>query len=195
MKALNKEERNSAIFRFSMWLLICVLIICIPVILSAYLPAEQQNIEAGENENLIEDANFEREYIAVRVQDIMDLMKRREVNDIDAESFNAELTNIFSDISEQTVKAVNWRGDMYRNIVAISEYLITANRIMSASNDIREKQVSDINKIILEFESCGEDLVDLSDEKRKKDIYDSLDEVQEQFQKSLKMLNNYKSGL
>jgi len=195
MKALNKEERNSAIFRFSMWLLICVLIICIPVILSAYLPAEQQNIEAGENENLIEDANFEREYIAVRVQDIMDLMKRREVNDIDAESFNAELTNIFSDISEQTVKAVNWRGDMYRNIVAISEYLITANRIMSASNDTREKQVSDINKIILEFESCGEDLVDLSDEKKKKDIYESLDEVQEQFQRSLKMLNNYKSGL
>ncbi|TFH33764.1 MAG: hypothetical protein E4G95_09260, partial [Bacteroidia bacterium] len=113
MKALNKEERNSAIFRFSMWLLICVLIICIPVILSAYLPAEQQNIEAGENENLIEDAKFEREYIAVRVQEIMDLMKRRAGNDIDADSFNAELTNIFSDVSEQTVEAVNWRGDMY----------------------------------------------------------------------------------
>ena len=195
MKSLNKQERNSTIFRFSLWLLICILIICIPIIISAFVSDEQKNIQAGENENLIEDVNFEREYIAVNIQKIMNLMTRKEANEIDSDSFNAELMNIFSDITKQTEEDLNWRGDMYRNIVTISEYLITANKIMSSSSENKDTQLSDLNKIILEFESCGEDIADLNDEKKKRDIYKGLDEVEEQFKKAIKMLNNYKSGI
>lgn len=195
MKALNKKERNSAILRFSLWLLICVIIICVPIIISGFVSAEQKNIEAGESENLIEDAIFEQEYIAVQIQEIIDLMESKESEELDAETFNAELMNILSDIQEKNAENLSWRGDMYRNIAAISEYLITASKIVSSSGDTKDKQLSDLNRIIIEFESCGEDLTDLNDERKKKDIYKGLDEVDEQFQKAIKMLYNYKSGI
>lgn len=195
MKALNKKERNSAILRFSLWLLICVIIICVPIIISGFVSAEQKNIEAGESENLIEDAIFEQEYIAVQIQEIIDLMESKEAEELGAETFNAELMNILSDIQEENAENLSWRGDMYRNIAAISEYLITASKIVSSSGDTKDKQLSDLNRIIIEFESCGEDLADLNDERKKKDIYKGLDEVDEQFQKAIKMLYNYKSGI
>ena len=195
MKALNKKERNSAILRFSLWLLICVIIICVPIIISGFVSTEQKNIEAGESENLIEDAIFEQEYIAVQIQEIIDLMESKEAEELGAETFNAELMNILSDIQEENAENLSWRGDMYRNIAAISEYLITASKIVSSSGDTKDKQLSDLNRIIIEFESCGEDLADLNDERKKKDIYKGLDEVDEQFQKAIKMLYNYKSGI
>ncbi len=195
MKALNKKERNSAILRFSLWLLICVIIICVPIIISGFVSAEQKNVEAGESENLIEDAIFEQEYIAVQIQEIIDLMESKESEELDAETFNAELMNILSDIQEKNAENLSWRGDMYRNIAAISEYLITASKIVSSSGDTKDKHLSDLNRIIIEFESCGEDIADLNDERKKKDIYKGLDEVDEQFQKAIKMLYNYKSGL
>lgn len=195
MKALNKKERNSAILRFSLWLLICVIIICVPIIISGFVSAEQKNIEAGESENLIEDAIFEQEYIAVQIQEIMNLMESKEAEELGAETFNAELMNILSDIQEENAENLSWRGDMYRNIAAISEYLITASKIVSSSGDTKDKQLSDLNRIIIEFESCGEDIADLNDERKKKDIYKGLDEVDEQFQKAIKMLYNYKSGI
>lgn len=195
MKALNKKERNSAILRFSLWLLICVIIICVPIIISGFVSAEQKNIEAGESENLIEDAIFEQEYIAVQIQEIIDLMESKEAEELGAETFNAELMNILSDIQEKNAENLSWRGDMYRNIAAISEYLITASKIVSSSGDTKDKHLSDLNRIIIEFESCGEDIADLNDERKKKDIYKGLDEVDEQFQKAIKMLYNYKSGI
>lgn len=195
MKALNKKERNSAILRFSLWLLICVIIICVPIIISGFVSAEQKNIEAGESENLIEDAIFEQEYIAVQIQEIMNLLASKESEELGAETFNAELMNILSDIQEKNAENLSWRGDMYRNIAAISEYLITASKIVSSSGDTKDKHLSDLNRIIIEFESCGEDIADLNDERKKKDIYKGLDEVDEQFQKAIKMLYNYKSGI
>jgi len=194
MKALNTKERNSAILRFSLWLLVCVLIISLPIIISSFISYEKQSISNKENENLIEDINFEKDYFAVQIQKIMDLMKSKESNGINSDTFNAELMNVISDIKKQTEQIKEWRGDLYRNTVSIAEYLITANKIMSSSADSKDKQVGDLNKIILEFESTGENLADLSSEK-KRDIYEAIDGVQEQFSKALKMLNNYKSTL
>jgi len=194
MKAINTKERNSTIIRFSLWLLLCVLVICLPIIISSFISSEKKNIQNKENENLIEDINFEREYFAVKIQGIIDLMKRKEANEINSDTFNAELMNLINDIKKQTEQVLEWRGDLYRNTVAISEYLITANKVMSSSADSKDKQVSDLNKIILEFESCGENLADLSSEK-KRDIYEAIDEVEEQYKRAVKMLNNYKSGL
>jgi hypothetical protein len=175
-------------------LLICVLVICLPIIISSFISSEKKNIQNKENENLIEDINFEREYFAVKIQGIIDLMKRKEANEINSDTFNAELMNLINDIKKQTEQVLEWRGDLYRNTVAIAEYLVTANKVMSSSADSKDKQVSDLNKVILEFESCGENLADLSSEK-KRDIYEAIDEVEEQYKRAVKMLNNYKSGL
>jgi len=84
---------------------------------------------------------------------------------------------------------------MYRNIAEISQNLISANKIMSSSGEGKDKQIAELNKVLLEFEACAEDLADLTDERKKKDIHKGLDEVEEALQKSIKMLRNYKSGL
>lgn len=195
MKALNKQERNSAILKFSLWLLVCVVIICGSIIISAFVSSEQKKLSAQENENLMEELNFEKEYIAVKIQEIMDLMDMRESDEINNDSFNAELKNILSDISDETEEDLSWRGDMYRNIISISDYMIVAGKIVSTSSDKTDKQLKEVNKIIIEMESCLEDLIDLSDQKKKKDIYAGLDEVEEQLLRALKMLKNYRGGV
>jgi hypothetical protein len=195
MKALNTKERNSAILRFSLWFFLCIIFICIPVIILPSVTGEQDTIKAGENEGLIEQINFEREFFAVEIQKIMDLMKSKESNEIDSDKFNAELLNIINEIKAQTETVSDWRGDMYRNIVSIADYLISANRIMSASANYRDKQISELNKVILEFEDCGESIADLNDEKKRKDLQRGLLDVETKFKRSVKMLNNYKSGI
>ena len=195
MKALNKSERNSAILRFSLWLSICVLIICLPIVIITLLKGEQQDLQARENKALVSEINFEREYFAVQIQKILDLMKSRQTNDINSETFNAQLLNIVSDIKKQTENELNWRGDMYRNVVVIAEYLIAANKLMTYSVENKDKQLNDLNKIIVEFENCGEGIADLNSEKKKRDIYQAINDVDRQFKKAFKMLDNFKAGL
>ena len=195
MKALNKQERNSAILKFSLLLLVCVVIICGSIIISAFVSSEQKKLGAQANENLMEELNFEKEYIAVKIQEVKDLMDEKMSNEIDADSFNAELKNILSDVSDEIEENLTWRGDMYRNIVTISDYMIVAGKIVSSSGDVKDKHLKDVNKIIIELESSREDLKDLNNEKKKKDIYKGLDEIEEQLQKVHKMLLNYRSGL
>ena len=195
MKALNAKERNSAILRFSLWLAICVIIISVPIILSAFLSDEQQNVLAGENENLIEEMNFEKEYFALKIQNVIDLMESKDANEITTDNFNAELLNIINEVKEQTKENREWRGDMYRNIMSVAEYLITASKIVSSSAENKEKKLSELNKVIVEFETCEEKLAILTDERRKRDIQEGLEEVDIQFKKAIKMLNNYKEGV
>jgi hypothetical protein len=202
MKALNKQERNSAILRFSLWLLICVLIICVPVMLTGLLRQEQHDVNTGEKEMLIKEVNFEKDYIATKVQEIKDLMDRKNANEMDADVFNAKLTNINSDITEHSTADTSWRGTMYRNIVIISEHLIEAKRIeiekgatQAKDMENKEQMIKDLDNIILELESCKENLADLNSQKKKKDISNGLDDVLQQLQRVLKLMNNYKSGL
>lgn len=195
MKALNNKERNSAILRFSLWLLICVLIISLPIVLISLLKGEQSDLKAKENEVLVTEINFEREYFAVQIQKILDLMKSRQTNEINSDTFNAELMNVVSDIKKQTENELNWRGDMYRNVVVIAEYLIAANKVMTYSGENKDKQLSDLNKIIIEFENCGEGIADLNSEKKKRDIYQAVNDVDRQFKKAFKMLNSFKASL
>lgn len=195
MKALNTKERSSAILRFSLWLAICVILISVPVILSSFLSDEQQQVLAGENENLIEEMNFEKEYFALKIQNVIDLMEKKNANEISTDNFNAELLNIINEVKEQTKENLAWRGDMYRNIMSVAEYLITASKIMSSSAENKEKKLSELNKIIVEFETCEEKLAILTDERRKRDIQEGLEEVDIQFKKTIKMLINYKEGV
>jgi hypothetical protein len=193
MKALNKKERNSAIIKFALWLLACVIIISVPVILTAFVKTEQKNVEAEDNKSLVEEINFEREYIAGQIQKIMGIMENRDSKKTDIDSFNAELISVISDIKKQVDTIQNWRGDMYRNVVAISEYLVAANKVMSSSSTNKEKLISDLDKIIVEFETCGDNITDLADQRKKRDLQSGLSEVDKQFKRAIKLLNNFKS--
>ncbi|MCE5347245.1 MAG: hypothetical protein LLG13_13295 [Bacteroidales bacterium] len=199
MEALNKKERNSAILRFSLWFLAGVIIICIPVILSSFLSDAEKNLSQAkwqdEYEKLAKEINFEKDTFALQVQTIMDLMKSKEASEIDDDAFNAKLMNLVSDIKKQTVIKTDWSGEMYRNTASIAEYLITANKIKRNADSNKDKQLGEMDNIILEFETCGDVIVDLCNEKNKKDFHQGINKVDKQFKKAIKMLNNYKSKL
>jgi hypothetical protein len=167
----------------------------VPVIISAFVSSEQRNVGAQDRESLIKDANFEQEFVSRKIQDVKILLESRKANEISSESFNAELKVILSDIAEQVDEDLTWRGEMYRNIAYTYDFLIDAGEIVSSSGDKSAKQVSDMNKIMIEIESCLEDLTDLTDERKKKDIYEGLNETEKQLKKIYKMLQNYKAGL
>ena len=195
MKALNTKERNLATLRFALWLFICVVIICVPVILTTYLSQEQRKISTIDNENMMDKIAFEKDFIAHKIQKVIDLTNKKKSGKLDADTYNAELTNIFSDINGQIKSDLTWRGDMYRNMVAIAQYLIVANKIVSKSGEDKAKQTSGLDQIILELEGCHDDIKDLTDEKKKKDIYKGVNDVEKQVQKILRMLDNYKASL
>lgn len=195
MKALNSKERNSAILRFSLWLLLCVVIICVPIIISAYVSSEKRNVESGETEDLLKEARFEKDYLSVQIEEIMGLLEQRDADELDAETFDAELVNILNGIQDSVATDISWRGDMYRNIAEISLNLIKANKIMSSSGEGKDMQIDKLNAVLLEFEACEEDMADLGDERKKKDIHKGIDEVEEALRKAIKMLRNYKDGL
>ncbi|MET7030323.1 hypothetical protein [Sediminicola luteus] len=154
-----------------------------------------QSIRDGNKEKLIADEDFERNYMAVKIQNIIDLMGKKDSANIDPDSFNAELTNIFTDINNQTEIDTTWRGDMYRNTVTISKFLISANKIVSSSGEDKEDMVSDLNDIIVEIEGSKDDLADLSNQKKRKDLQNGINSIKRQLQKSIKKLNNFKSGI
>jgi len=195
MKALNKQERTSAILKFALWLFICVLIICVPIIISAYMSAEQRSIEAEENKDLLEAATFQQEFISVKIQEVKELLDMKKGGEISNDAFNAALTNIISDLSHEVEEDLTWRGDLYRNIAYTYDFLIDAGKIISTSEDKSAKQINDVNQIMIELDSCLEDLTDLTSERKKKDIYEGLDEIEEQLKKVSKMLQNYKGSL
>jgi hypothetical protein len=195
MKALNQQERNSAILKFSLWLFICVVIICVPIIITGFVSKEQKTIDSGEKEVLVKEASYERTYIATKIQQITDLMARKDAKQIDGDIFNAELMNILSDITKRSEADTSWRGAMYGNIVNISKFLITANKIVSSSGDNKAKQSEDLDKIITELESCSADVSDLNNQKKKKDLAKGVDETDKQLKKIIKLMDNYKAGL
>ena len=84
---------------------------------------------------------------------------------------------------------------MYGNIVNISKFLITANKIVSSSGDNKAKQSEDLDKIITELESCSADVSDLNNQKKKKDLAKGVDETDKQLKKIIKLMDNYKAGL
>jgi len=201
MKALNNKERNSALLKFSLWLVICVLIVSAPIAFTAFVPGEQQSVKDKENEKLIKEINFEKEYFAVQIKNIMDLMNKTKANEISVDAFNAQLYNIIEDIKKQTEKELNWRGDMYRNVLAIAGYLVEANKSIDAAKEIFEggknekgKLKSNLNKVIVEFENCGDDISNMKS-KRRGDCKEAASAVDKEFKKALKLLKECSSEL
>lgn len=209
MKALNKQERNSAILKFSLWLLICVLIICVPILLTGFLPHEQQTVNTKEKEDLTKEVNFEKDYIATKIQEIKDLMDEKNANEVDADVFNAKLMSINTEISERSNADTSWRGAMYRNIADISEYIISANKIKAKEQESKEKeqekqvkqgenidsQVKELAAIITKLENCKVYLDDLNNQNKKKDLAKGVSETLYKVNEVLSMLKTYKEGL
>jgi hypothetical protein len=196
MKALNNKERNSAIFRFALWLFICVLIICVPVIFSSFLTGEKTKyINSKSQDDLTKlgrEARYEKDTLSVQIKTILELMKNSDSEKSKIETFNAELINIVKDIETQTASRNDWRGEMYKNISIISGYLIESNKILNEDRSSKDKQSDKLSDIIMEFETCGEEITNLCSEKNRRDFQSGIKRVDTHYKKAMKMLNSYK---
>jgi|WetSurMetagenome_2_1015567.scaffolds.fasta_scaffold00238_8 hypothetical protein len=192
MDALNKKERNSAILRFSLWFIICLLLVCIPIIFTTSLKGEQLSQREKENEMLIKEISFEKDYFATQIQKIMDLMKSKQDGNLDPETFNAGLYNIVSNIRTKTDSIPSWRGEMYKNVVTIAEYLIKANKVIDESSSGKARQADKINDVVVAFQNCQDQITDLCSESNKKDFHKGIKKVDIDFKRALKMLENMK---
>jgi len=199
MEALNKKERNSAILRFSMWLFVSVVIICLPVILSVTFSKEKNKLNKEEYKNelsrLTSEVNFVKDTFAVNLQKIEKLIKSSKEGNADIESFMASLININEDIRLQPEGKMDWRGEMNNNLKGISDYLKELYPSMKKGESNKADLQGDFGDIIVELESCTDQMNTLSSEMDKKVFHREIKKVNNQCKKALIMLKNLQSRI
>jgi hypothetical protein len=199
MEALNKKERNSAILRFSMWLFLSVVIICLPVLLSVSLSKGKNKINKEEYKSelsrLTSDVNFVKDTFAVNLQRIEKLIVSAKEDNTDIESFMASLTNIIEDIKLQPEGKMDWKGEMNNNLKGMSDYLKEAYPSMKKGESNKADLQGDFGDIIVELESCTDQMNTLSNEMDKKVFHREIKKVNNQCKKALIMLKNLQSRI
>ncbi|MGB8490642.1 MAG: hypothetical protein WCE64_06245, partial [Bacteroidales bacterium] len=142
MKALNTKERNTAILRFSLWVIVCVLIICIPVIFAVALPANKDKeklkvmqVELAKFQEEVAKLNreirFDKDTLALQIRSISNILDKINADLSNVDSYNIELINAVNNIEADTTGKAKWRSEMYKNISDISRRLTKANKIIN----------------------------------------------------------------
>jgi hypothetical protein len=162
MKALNTKERNSAILRFSLWMIICVVIVCIPVIFAILLPSfRNSNVNKGTQAELAElnrEVLFLKDTMALQIRDIADIQKKFDADKSKIATYNLELLNIAKKLEADTTGRSEWMVEIYNNISAISKNLIEANEIRGKASEVKTGNKDNVNNVIIEFQSIATDV-------------------------------------
>jgi hypothetical protein len=196
MKALNAKERNSAILRFSLWLLVCILVISVPLYFLVILPGEKRKIvnEACQEElsELKREVQYERDTLAVRIGKINQLINTKGADNSDIDAFNAELLTIVNAIEADTLKNTDWHKELYKDLSAISRNLIKSNKIIINSNNTNASQSDKLRDIQLEFQTIQETVTRLSKAKSKNSLQGGLVKVSQDLNKAIRKLDGLK---
>jgi hypothetical protein len=196
MKALNSKERNSAILRFSLWLIICVLIICIPVIFAVVLPSFRNNdVNKGDQAELAKlnrEVLFLKDTLALQIRDISNIQKKFDADKSKAATYNLELLNIANKLELDSAGRTKWMVEMYKNISAISKNLIEANEIRGKSEEGKSLNQDKLNAVIIEFQSIATDIKNQLNFKSAKTLHDALVRIDNQITKAMKKLEALK---
>jgi hypothetical protein len=199
MDALNKKERNSAILRFSMWLFISVVVICLPVLLSVTFSKGKNKLNEKEYKSelsrLTSEVNFVKDTFAVNLQRIEMLIKSSKEDNTDIVSFMASLTNIIEDIKLQPEGKTDWKGAMNNNLKEISDCLKETYPSMKKGESDKADLKGDFGDIIVELESCTDQMNTLSNEMDKKVFHREIKKVNNQCKKALIMIKNLQSRI
>jgi hypothetical protein len=192
MKALNTKERNSAILRFSLWLIICVLIICIPVIFAVVLPSvRNNNVNKGSQAELLKlnsEILFLKDTLALQIRDISDIQEKFDTDKSKVATYNLELLNIAKKLELDSAGRSKWMVEMYKNISAISKDLIEANEIRGKSDEGKSLNQDKLNAVIIEFQSIATDVKNQLNFKSAKTLHDALVRIDNQLTKAMKKL-------
>jgi hypothetical protein len=169
MKALNTKERNSAILRFSLWLMICVLIICIPVLFTVVFPAYRDNEKCKEImkelaksreevANLNREISFFKDAVAGQIREITIIETKFNTDKSKVNLCNQELLNIEGKLNSDTIGKAKWMVEMNKNLSAISSDFRSANDLISQSGKGGNVDIAKLNAVIKEFQKIADDI-------------------------------------
>jgi septal ring factor EnvC (AmiA/AmiB activator) len=199
MKALNTKERNSAILRFLLWLIVCVLIICIPVIFAVVLPAnkDKEKLKATQAElakcqeevtKLNREINFDRDTLALQIRTIRKILDKITADMSNVETYNIELSAIANNIEADTTGKARWRGEMYTNISEILRRISRANKIIVKDDAKYTIDKAKFDAIVIEFQSISEDVTKQLPFKSANTLHEAFVRIDKDFRKAMKQL-------
>jgi hypothetical protein len=203
MKALNTKERNSAILRFSLWLIVCVLIICIPVIFAVVFPAnkDKEELKATQAELakcqkevalLNREIRFDKDTLALQIRNISEILDKIKADMSNVDTYNMELLNVANNIEADTTGKAKWRGEMYKNISDIFKSLSKANKIIVRDDAKYSIDKSKFDAVVIEFQSISEDVTNQLPFKSAKTLHEAIVRIDKELKKAMKKLEALK---
>jgi hypothetical protein len=194
MKALNAQERNSAILRFVLWLLICVVIISIPVIFLVILPAERNKLVSAacqQEKSILENKiQYEKDTFAVRIGKLYRLIKDTDESEI--QSFNTELLIMASTFEADTLKKDDWQVKKARDIAEISRNLIRKEKLVIPKDDVVCIPKEKFNNIIVELQTISATAKKVGESKSQSSLKGGLTRLSQDLDKQIRILQSSK---
>jgi hypothetical protein len=203
MKALNTKERNSSILRFSLWLIICVLVICIPVLFLVVFPSNKDKEELkvtqaelvkyqDEVAKLNREMLFLKDTLAHQINDINNIQKKFEANKSKVATYNLELLDIANKLEADTAGKVKWRVEICKDISSISKDLIEANEIISKPDNGKPIDQDKLNAVVIEFQSISDDVTKQLPFKSANTLHEAFVRIDKDLKKAIRQLGALK---
>jgi hypothetical protein len=169
MKALNTNERNSAILRFSLWLVVCVLVISIPVILTLRTSAIKTKVELettqaeltrcrADIDKLNNELLYLEKNVAVQIREIVNIQTKFTSDNLKVDLCNQELLNIEGKLYADTTGRAKWMIEINKNLAAVSGDFRDANNLISQCAKGKNIDNAKLNAVINKFQSLTEDI-------------------------------------
>lgn len=196
MKALNAKERNSAIIRFSLWLFICVVLICSAITFVAILPTIKKiDINSVTQEELAKlkgEIRFLQDTLAVQVRSIKELEDKALADKSKIPTCNLELMNIVKTLEADTAGKSDWRIEMSKNICSISRHLMEANESYNKSDEKKSIDMDKLNDAIIELHSVYDSAIKMLDYKSTSTLHGRINQNNEELKKVIRSLESIK---
>jgi hypothetical protein len=117
METKNKKERRKAFRGFLILYIIGIILVAIPLYFTFSLPGRENKHASKELQKMQEQENFQKNFIATRMDSLQDLFERYDMKEVDIHKFNADVGYILSEMDRSIGSDTSWRYYMYENII------------------------------------------------------------------------------
>ena len=117
MKAQNIHERRKVLLRFLALFVIGILLVTIPFYFTIRLPQKENKLTSEELQILQEQVIFQRDYFAVHMDSVKNLLDSYDTKEMDIDKLNADIGILLSEMEHSFAEDTSWRKSMYENIV------------------------------------------------------------------------------
>jgi hypothetical protein len=136
MEPQNRKERRIVFQRFLALFIVGILLVTIPFYFTIRLPDRENKHTSAELQDLQEQVNFQRDYFAVRLDSVKQLLDSYDSKNEDIDMLNADIGFILSEMEKSIAADSTWRYGMNENII---QSLLSIKKTKSSLLEIEEK--------------------------------------------------------